>query len=67
MPDHWISQTTHKRIVVVGQLVPSGGTCTVLFIADGEDGWVLHPFGLDQGAVHLTNADVQRLVEGLAA
>lgn len=62
----WISQTGPRRIAVEGHLYPSGGRCTVLFIEDGAS-WVLHPFGLDQGAVRLSGAEVRKLAEGLSA
>ncbi|MGH8575109.1 MAG: hypothetical protein ACREX8_21445 [Gammaproteobacteria bacterium] len=36
----------------------------MLFLQDGDD-WLVHPFGLDQGAVRLTCTAVHKLVEGL--
>lgn len=66
MTDQWISQTGPRRIAVVGWLIPSGGPCTVLLL-QADFGWVLHPFGLDLGAVGLTRADGLAIAEGLSA
>ncbi|MGH3798474.1 MAG: hypothetical protein ACRDSP_26825 [Pseudonocardiaceae bacterium] len=64
MPEEWISQTDRGRVAVEGRLAAGGGPCTVLFVQDGA-GWVVHPFGLDQGAVRLTASAVHKLVDGL--
>lgn len=64
--DEWVSQTGPRRIVVRGWLIPAGGVCTVMFL-QAAHGWVLHPFGLDQGAVGLTRADGLVIAEGLSA
>ena len=66
MTGPWTYQTDPRRIVVVGWLIPSGGPCTVLFL-QAAHGWVLHPFGLDLGAVGLTRADGLLIAEGLSA
>lgn len=66
MVEERISQTDRKRVAIEGRLAAGGGPCTVLFVQDGA-GWVVHPFGLDQGAVRLTGAAVHKLVDGLGA
>ncbi|MGH3796675.1 MAG: hypothetical protein ACRDSP_17510 [Pseudonocardiaceae bacterium] len=64
MAEKWISQTDHRRVAVEGQLDIGGGPCTMLFVQDGA-GWMVHPFGMDQGAVRLTCGAVHKLVDGL--
>lgn len=66
MTGRWISQTGARRVVVEGRLIPNGGPCTVMFIS-APGGWVLHPFGLDLGAVGLTLADARVIANGLRA
>ncbi|MGH3793826.1 MAG: hypothetical protein ACRDSP_02945 [Pseudonocardiaceae bacterium] len=66
MAEEWISQTDRRRVAVEGRPAPGGGPCTVLFVQDGDD-WLVHPFGLDQGAVRLTRSAVHKLVDGLGA
>ena len=66
MTGPWISQTDARRVVVEGRLIPAGGACTVMFIT-APGGWVLHPFGLNLGAVGLTWADAKVISDGLRA
>lgn len=66
MPEQWVSQADRRRVAVVGRLAPLGGACTMLFVQDG-DGWLVHPFGLDQGAVRLSRDAVHKLFEELGA
>lgn len=64
MAERWISQTDRRRVAVEGRLVAGGGPCTMLFVQDGA-GWLVHPFGLDQGAVWLSRDAVHKLVDGV--
>lgn len=66
MAEEWISQTDRRRVAVEGRLAAGGGPCTVLFMQDGA-GWLVHPFGLDQGAVRLSRGTMHKLVDGLGA
>ncbi|MGH3905786.1 MAG: hypothetical protein ACRDTE_16615 [Pseudonocardiaceae bacterium] len=66
MAEKWISQTDRRRVAVEGRLAAGGGPCTMLFVQDGE-GWLVHPFGLDRGAVRMTRSAVHKLVDGLGA
>lgn len=59
-PDKWINQTDRRRITMMGRLV-KGGSCTVKLVQNtGGQGWLLYPYGLDGGAVYVTDADVER-------
>lgn len=66
MAEKWISQTDRRRVAVAGRLVAGGGPCTVLFVQD-DAGWLVYPFGLDQGAVQLSRDAVHKMVDGLGA
>jgi len=59
-PVKWISQTDQRRITMMGQLI-KGGSCIVQLVQNtGGQGWLLYPYGLEGGAVRLTDTDVEQ-------
>lgn len=67
-PVHAVDQAIYHshspRVATLGMRY-GYGPCTVLWIKDGDNGWVLLPHGVPTLAVHVPSADLRTMLDNL--
>lgn len=62
--DQAIYQSHSPRVAALGMRY-GHGRCTVLWIKDGDNGWVLLPHGVPNLAVHLPSDELTTMLDNL--